>query len=333
MLLQDKVIRIAFYGLLTLLVTENSLMAETNSKAVFVWSEDYKASLGRKHIFPVIKYQQLYHIAKKEGALKEEDIIEPEPLKDTGLLLVHTRSYLWKLRLLALTPLGMLNGENPVSRGILKAVRIACGGTYDACNLALKYGIAMNLAGGFHHAFANREEGFCYYNDAAIAIKKLQKEGRINKVMIIDCDVHQGNGTARIFHDDEDVFIFDIYQEDNYPSPKIKVDYAISLNSYEGITDERYLKELTVLPNLVDKFKPELIIYLAGADPYRGDLLGGFRLTKEGLKRRDEYIVSLAKENHIPICIVLAGGYAQDTDNTVQIHLNTVKVVKDGISK
>ena len=333
MLLQDKVIRIAFYGLLTLLVTENSLMAETNSKAVFVWSEDYKASLGRRHIFPVIKYQQLYHIAKKEGILKEEDIIEPEPLKDGDLLLVHTRSYLWKLRLLALTPLGMLNGENPVSRGILKAVRIACGGTYDASLLALKHDVAMNLAGGFHHAFANREEGFCYYNDVAIAIKKLQKEGRIEKAMIIDCDVHHGNGTAQIFKDDGSVFIFDIYQEDNYPSPKIKVDYPVSLNSYEGITDERYLKELTVLPDLVDKFKPELIIYLAGADPYRGDLLGGFRLTKEGLKRRDKYIIGLARENQLPICIVTAGGYAQDTDNTVQIHLNTVKVVKDAISK
>lgn len=333
MLVKSRVVGIAFCGLLTLLAMENSLVADADSKAVFVWSEDYKASLGKRHIFPVIKYQRLYHIAKKEGVLKKDDIIEPEPLKDGDLLLVHTRPYLWKLRLLALTPLGMLNGENPVSRGILKAVRIACGGTYEASLLALKHDVAMNLAGGFHHAFANREEGFCYYNDIAIAIKKLQKEGRIEKVMIIDCDVHHGNGTAQIFKDDGSVFIFDIYQEDNYPSPKIKVDYPVSLNSYEGITDERYLKELTVLPYLVDKFKPELIVYLAGADPYRGDLLGGFRLTKEGLKRRDEYIVDLAKENQIPICIVPAGGYAQDTDNTVQIHLNTVKGVKDAISK
>ena len=333
MLVKSRVVGITFCGLLTLLAMENSLVADADSKAVFVWSEDYKASLGKRHIFPVIKYQQLYHIAKKEGILKEEDIIEPEPLKDGDLLLVHTRSYLWKLRLLALTPLGMLNGENPVSRGILKAVRIAGGGTYDASLLALKHDVTMNLAGGFHHAFANREEGFCYYNDVAIAIKKLQKEGRIEKAMIIDCDVHHGNGTAQIFKDDGSVFIFDIYQEDNYPSPKIKVDYPVSLNSYEGITDERYLKELTVLPDLVDKFKPELIIYLAGADPYRGDLLGGFRLTKEGLKRRDKYIIGLARENQLPICIVTAGGYAQDTDNTVQIHLNTVKVVKDAISK
>lgn len=330
MLLQDKIIKIAFCGLLTLLAMENSLVADADSKAVFVWSKNYKASLGRRHIFPAMKYQRLYYAAAKVGILKEEEIVEPKPLKDEDLLLVHTKFYLWKLRLLALTPLGMLNGENPVSREILKAVRLACGGTYDACNLALRYGIAMNLAGGFHHAFSNREEGFCYYNDVAIAIKKLQKEGRINKVMIIDCDVHQGNGTARIFQDDESVFIFDLYQEDNYPSPKIEVDYAISLNSYEGITDERYLKELTVLPDLVEKFKPGLIIYLAGADPYKEDLLGGFELTKEGLKRRDEYIIGLAKENQIPICIVLAGGYAQNTEDTVQIHLNTIKVVKGG---
>jgi len=326
---RDKVIKICLIGLLFFLVLENSLMAE--NRAIFVWSKDYKASLGRRHIFPVIKYQKLYYAAVKEGILKEEDVVEPQPLKDEDLLLVHTKLYLWKLRLLALTPLGMLHGENPVSREILKAVKLACGGTYLACKLALEEKIAMNLSGGFHHAFANREEGFCYYNDVALAIKKLQKENKIDKVMVIDCDVHQGNGTAKIFQDDESVFIFDIYQEDNYPIPKIKVDYPISLNSHEIITDERYLKELTVLPNLIDKFKPELIIYLAGADPYKEDLLGGFRLTKEGLKKRDEYIIGLAKENQIPICILLAGGYAQNTENTVQIHLNTIRIVKDYI--
>jgi len=329
MLVKNKVIKIALYGLLTLLVMESNLMAE--DKAIFVWSKDYKASLGKRHIFPVTKYQRLYYAAAKVGILKEEEIVEPKPLKDKDLLLVHTKFYLWKLRLLALTPLGMLNGENPVSREILKAVRLACRGTYEACLLALKQGVAMNLAGGFHHAFANREEGFCYYNDVAIAIKKLQKESRINKVMVIDCDIHQGNGTAHIFKDDESVFIFDIYQEDNYPYPKLKVDYPIGLNSWEDINDQRYLKKLMVLRHLIDKFKPELITYLAGADPYKEDLLGGFRLTKEGLKRRDEYIVGLAKEKQIPICVLLAGGYAQNTEDTIQIHLNTIKVVKDSI--
>jgi len=331
MLLQkNKVIKIVLYGLLVLLATENTLMAE--NKAIFVWSKGYKASLGKRHVFPAMKYQKLYYKAIKEGVLKEDEIKEPVPLKDKDLLLVHTKPYLWKLRLLALTPLGMLNGENPVSGQILRAVRLASGGTYLACDLALKYGIAMNLGGGFHHAFANREEGFCYYNDAALAIKKLQKEGRINKVMIIDCDVHHGNGTAKIFQKDERVFIFDIYQEDNYPFEKIKVDHPVSLNSFNGITDEKYLKELVVLAGLIDKIKPELIVYLAGADPYKEDLLGGLRLTKEALKKRDEYIIGLAKENKTPICVLLAGGYAQNTDDTVQIHLNTIKVIKGYLS-
>jgi len=326
MLEQNKIIKICLIGLLVSLVMRNSVVAE--NKAIFVWSKDYKASFGQRHIFPAVKYQRLHYKAVKEGILKEKDVVEPYPLKDEDLLLVHTRPYLWKLRLLALTPLGMLNGENPVSREILKAVKLACGGTYLACNLALEEKIAMNLAGGFHHAFPSHEEGFCYYNDVGLATKKLQKEGKVAKVMIIDCDVHQGNGTAKIFQDDESVFIFDIYQKDNYPALKIKVDYPISLNSYDGITDERYLKELMVLPDFINEFKPELIIYLAGADPYKQDSLGGFNLTKEGLKKRDEYIIGLANENKIPICIVLAGGYAQNTDDTIQIHLNTIKVIK-----
>ncbi len=298
------------------------------TKAAFVWSEDYKASLGRGHIFPTIKYQRLYSAAIKQKILKEEDIFKPRPLKDEDLLLVHSKSYLRKLELLALSPLGMLNGENPVSRQILKAVRLSSGGTYLACKLALKYGIGMNLAGGFHHASSNQEEGFCYYNDVALAVKKLQKEDKLNKVMVIDCDVHHGNGTAMLFQDDDSVFIFDIYQEDNYPMPKVKVDYAVGLNSYAGIDDEKYLKELTVLPNLIDKFSPELIIYVAGADPYKGDQLGGFNLSQEGLKKRDEYVIGLAKEKEIPVGIVLGGGYAERIEDTIEIHLNTIKAIK-----
>lgn len=305
------------------------IVPEVQGEPIFVWSKGYKADLGKRHIFPAIKYRQLHDIAVKDGLLEEEDFVEPRPIEYKDLRMVHSAAYVLRLKLLALTPLGMFNGENPVSRQILSAVKLACGGTYDACCIALQERIAMNLTGGFHHALPSHEEGFCYYNDVAIAIKKLQAEDKVRKVMVIDCDVHQGNGTAKVFQKDESVFTFDVYQQDNYPWPKVETDYGISFCSREAIDDEKYMKVLEVLPKLVEDFGPELIIYLAGADPYRQDMLGGFRLTKEGLKARDRYVIGLAREAKIPICILLAGGYAINTDDTIQIHLNTIRVIKE----
>lgn len=329
----NRAIKISLMVLLVLLLIgiEKSLAVE--NRGVFVWSKDYRACLGKDHIFPMVKYQGLYHMAIRKGILQEEDVVEPHLMTDDDLLLVHTRSYFWELRLLSLTRLGMLHGENPVSRQILEAARLAAGGTYKASLLALEHGLSMNLGGGFHHAFTDRKAGFHYYNDVAIAIRKLQGEGKAANIMVIDCDVHHGNGTAKIFLDDKSVFVFDIYQEDNFPLAKIDVDYAIGLNSFDEIDDKRYLKELEVLPDLIDKFKPELIIYLAGADPYKNDLLGGFKLTKEGLKKRDEYVIGLAVKNRIPICILLAGGHTQNLEDLIEIHLNTIRVVKDRIAK
>ena len=280
-----------------------------------------------KHVFPTEKYALMKEKALKEKIATEDEFIETELPSDQDIETVHTKTHIQRLKKLSQSPLGMLNGENPINQSVYKAAKLSCDGTYKACLLALKNGIGMNLSGGFHHAFPGHEEGFCYFNDIGYAVKKLLKQGKIKKAMVIDCDLHQGNGTAVIFQNSPNVFTFSIHQEDNYPV-KQKSSYDIGLYSYENIGDEKYLKELQILPELIKKSKPELIVYEAGADPYENDQLGSFKLTKEGLMRRDEYIIGLARKNKIPIAICLGGGYAYNVEDTVAIHVNTMKIVK-----
>ena len=299
---------------------------EDPEKANFVWSPEYRVRLWL-HIFPARKYALIHDSALKERVLTEDDLIQPAALGDHDLHLVHSRGYLWRLYLLGCTPLGLLNGESPISLSILNKLRVACGGTYLASKIALEQGLGMNLCGGFHHAFACREEGFCHLNDIAVAIRKLQMERAIERAMVIDCDVHQGNGTAAIFEGDDNVFTFSIHQKDLYPYLKQVGDYDISLYSHHQVGDERYLEELKVLPELIKMHSPDLIIYLAGADPFVNDRLGSFLLTKEGMMKRDAYVLGLCFEQKIPAAIVLGGGYAINVDDTVEIHLNTIRVV------
>ncbi|MBL7148251.1 MAG: histone deacetylase [Nanoarchaeota archaeon] len=282
-----------------------------------------------QHTFYFQKYRLLYKKLINEKILKEKNFIKPKLPSQQDLLKVHTKEYLKKLEILAKSPLGMLNSENPINQEILKFAKLTYYGTYLASKLALKEKISINLSGGFHHAFPDHEEGFCYLHDIAFAIKKLQDESLIKKAMVIDCDVHQGNGTAFIFQNNENVFTFSIHQEDNYPI-KQKSSYDIGLYSYNNITDKIYLEKLKILPNLIKDFKPNLIIYEAGADPYKEDKLGGFKLTKEGLKQRDKYIINLALKNKIPISIVFGGGYSK-LEDVVDIHFNTIKVALDCI--
>jgi acetoin utilization deacetylase AcuC-like enzyme len=296
------------------------------TKANFVWSTEYKVGFWW-HFPPAKKYALIHHRAIEEKILSEDDFIKPPPLHDQDLTLVHGRGYLWRLYLLSITPLGFLNGENPISFNIFKKLKIACGGTYLACKIALEQRIGMNLGGGFHHAFACHEEGFCHLNDMAIAIRKLQTERLINRAMIIDCDVHQGNGTASIFENDETVFTFSIHQENLYPYPKQYSNYDISLLRNQQVGDKRYLEKLGVLPTLIQDHRPDLIIYLAGADPFQYDRLGGFLLTKRGLMDRDTYVLKVCVDIGIPTAIVLGGGYAPNIDDIVEIHVNTIRVV------
>jgi acetoin utilization deacetylase AcuC-like enzyme len=296
------------------------------SKPNFLWSPRYRVRFPLHIIVPAKKYGLLYDLAIKEKILTDNEFSHPAPLDNADLRLVHSRGYLWRLHLLGSTPLGLLNGENPVSLSLLNRLKVVCGGTYLAGKISLKQGLAMNLGGGFHHAFACREAGFCHLNDMAVAIRKLQMERRLDRAMVIDCDVHQGNGTAAIFQKDDSVFTFSIHQEDLYPRPKTFGDYDISLYSHQKVDDKRYLEELRVVPQLIKNHRPDLVVYLAGADPFGEDRLGGFLLSKQGLMERDAYILGLCHELEVPTAIVLGGGYARNTHDTVDIHLNTVKV-------
>ncbi len=296
------------------------------TRANFVWSPEYHVGFWW-HFFPVKKYLIIHNRTLEEKILTQDDFITPTPLDDQDLAWVHSRGYLLRLYLLAFTPMGFINGENPISWYIFKKLKVACGGTYLACKIALEQGIGMNLGGGFHHAFAGHEEGFCHLNDMAVAIRKLQVERFIDRAMVIDCDVHQGNGTAAIFQGDDTVFTFSIHQDDLYPYQKAYSNYDISLPGSMRVDDENYLEHLKVLPDLIKKHRPDLVIYLAGADPFKEDRLGGFLLTKQGLMDRDTYVLRLCADRGIPVAVVLGGGYAPNIDDTVEIHLNTVRVV------
>ncbi len=303
-----------------------TLVREDPTLANFVWNPEYRVCFWW-HLFPVKKYFLIYNRILQEKILTPADFMQSRSLGNRDLTLVHSRGYMVRLYLLALTPMGYINGENPISWNIFKKLKVACGGTYLACKIALEKGMGMNLCGGFHHAFASHEEGFCHLNDMAVAIRKLQVERYIDRAMVIDCDVHQGNGTASIFQKDATVFTFSIHQDDIYPYPKKYSNYDIGLHGYLRVDDEKYLEQLKVLPDLIKKHRPDLVIYLAGADPFKKDRLGGFLLTKQGLMDRDAYVLGLCAKLSIPVAIVLGGGYAPDIDDTVEIHLNTVRVV------
>jgi acetoin utilization deacetylase AcuC-like enzyme len=215
--------------------------------------------------------------------------------------------------------------ELPVEEEIIKWQMLGCGGSYLAGKLALQYGACYHIGGGLHHAFADHAEGFCYLNDVVFAAVKLIEDG-LSGIAIIDCDLHQGNGTAKFFQNEERVFTFSIHQEHLYPV-KEKSDLDIGLDFNTG--DDEYLEKLGyALERIFTEFKPRFIIYLAGADPYMFDQLGNLKLTIQGLIKRDEMVIKYAHNNNLPIMVVLGGGYAQELEDTVEIHCNTARVLK-----
>lgn len=289
----------------------------------FIYSDDYWVDLGN-HVFPVKKYRLLYEALVRLGA-KEENFLLPHPARDEDLLLVHTPKYLKKLKTGNLSYSEILTLELPYSSELAKFGWLFVGGTIITAEMALKEGIAVHLGGGFHHAFPDHGEGFCILNDVAVAVAKMKEEGKIEKVMVVDCDLHQGNGTSYILTKKDYTFTFSIHQMDNYPAEKPASSVDIGLWSGDG--DEKYLSSLRPhFPSLFKEFKPDLVFYLAGADPYEGDQLGNLKLTIEGLKERDRIVVEEARKLSIPVAILLAGGYASDIADTVSIHLNTIKV-------
>jgi acetoin utilization deacetylase AcuC-like enzyme len=279
-------------------------------------------------VFPSIKYRLVKEKLLREHIAEPGDFVEPPPASDDDIALVHHREYLRRLQAGKLSYLEVLRLEIPYSPELVRAVWLCTGGSILAGRLALEDGVGVNVGGGFHHAYPDHGEGFCVLNDFAVAIRRLQKDKTIEQAMTVDCDVHQGNGTAAIFGGDHTVFTLSIHQENNYPYPKPPS--SLDINLRDGVGDEEYLRELTQgLDRALAEFRPDLIFYLAGADPYRDDQLGGLKLSLEGLEKRDRLVFEKASGRNIPVAVTLAGGYARQLEDTIQIHSNTIRVAKE----
>jgi acetoin utilization deacetylase AcuC-like enzyme len=286
-----------------------------------IFHEGYDLNFGR-HVFPTQKYRLIRDALLAKGAATPDQFHQPESATDKQVLLVHDEQWVTKLRTGTVTYQDILRLEVPYSRQMVEAFWYSAGGSILAGRLALSCGAAYNIGGGFHHAFAGHGEGFCAINDVAVAIRVLQQEGLLRKALVVDCDVHHGNGTAAIFRDDDTVFTMSIHQTHNYPAEKPPSNIDIGLE--DGTGDVEYLNKLRG-PYLtaLQLVKPDLVFYVAGADPFLEDQLGGINLSKPGLIARDRLILERALLSGIPVAVVLAGGYAPQVEDTVDIHVNT----------
>jgi acetoin utilization deacetylase AcuC-like enzyme len=288
-----------------------------------VWSPEYEVDIG-PHVFPTRKYRLAKERLIGEGTLQESQLELSEPASEEEVALVHTAEYLRKIRSCDFEPWEILRMEVPFTPEIRHAYLLCAGGTILTGRRALERGVAVHLGGGFHHAFAGHGEGFCVINDVAVAARVLLHGGAAERIVVVDLDVHQGNGTADIFAGDRHVFTFSVHQENNYPIPKPPSHLDIGLP--DGIGDDAYLAVLHEhLPHILDSHRPDLLLYLAGADPYREDQLGGLDLTIAGLRMRDELVMEEAASRGLGIGVLLAGGYALRPDHTVEIHCGTVR--------
>ena len=320
-----------------------------------VYSDDYYLPIG-PHVFPAEKYRRIHQRLLETRVASEEDFVAPEPASDRDVLLVHTPQYVEKLKTGTLTPREQLQMEVPYSPELVRAFWLAAGGSILAAQHAMKDRVAVNIGGGFHHAFPDHGEGFCVIHDVAVAIRRMQRDDKIRTAMTVDCDVHQGNGTAAIFAGVRvpsdplpsagsatlaparpakirnahagDVFTISLHQEHNYPA--WKPPSSIDVDLPDGIGDDDYLAWLdNALSSGLRQFEPDLMCYIAGADPYKEDQLGGLNLTIEGLKKRDQLVFRVARARNIPVMVTFAGGYAQRVEDTVTIHCNTVMAAKE----
>jgi acetoin utilization deacetylase AcuC-like enzyme len=296
-----------------------------------VYHERYDLNIG-EHVFPARKYKWLRDRFVRTRFAEGDDFVAPDPATDADILLAHDAEWVAKLRSGTLSYQDILRLEIPYSRQMVEAFWLAAGGSILAARLALRDGVGFNIGGGFHHAFPAHGESFCAVNDIAIAIRRLQADGAIRRAMVVDCDVHHGNGTAAIFSGDQSVFTLSIHQANNYPSEKPLSSLDIHLP--DGIGDTDYLHRLgNGYRAALTMFEPELIVYVAGADPYKEDQLGGLDLTFDGLRERDNLVLWTALSRQIPVAIVLAGGYAESVEDTLTIHANTAKVAKEVLEK
>lgn len=298
----------------------------TSSAYRIFYSPYYYADIGEGHVFPIRKFELVRDKLVAEGTLREGEIVEPRPAAVEDLLLVHTEDYIKRLQSGELTAKEIRKLGLPWSQSLVRRSFHAISGTINAAKLCLETGIASNLAGGTHHAYPDRGEGYCVLNDVAVAIRVLQRDGLANRFLIVDCDVHQGDGTAFIFRDSPEVFTFSMHGAKNYPLFKQTSSLDIELPDKTG--DEEFLETLEHALQRVIMHEPDVIFYLAGADPYEKDKLGRLGLTIHGLRRRDEMVLQFARTAGVPLVTTMSGGYAADIDDTVEIHCNTIRAVK-----
>ncbi len=318
-----------------------------------IYSDGYYLPIGQ-HVFPAEKYRRVHAQLIETGVADASDFLTPIPATDQDILLVHTPQYVEKLKTGTLSAREELELEIPYAPELVSAFWLSAGGSILAAENALKDGVAINVGGGFHHAFPDHGEGFCMIHDVAVAIRRMQRDNKIRTAMTVDCDVHQGNGTAAIFAGTRtvseplpssappvlgrrplmrgahagDVFTISLHQQNNYPP--LKPPSSIDVDLPDGIDDDDYLAWLdNALSSGLRQFEPDLICYIAGADPYREDQLGGLALTMEGLKKRDELVFRVAQSRGIPVMVTYAGGYALHVEDTVAIHCNTVLAARD----
>ncbi|HUE56965.1 MAG TPA: histone deacetylase [Candidatus Udaeobacter sp.] len=296
-----------------------------------VYHERYDLNLG-PHVFPSQKFRLIYEALLRDHIAAPEDFLLPRPATDEDILRVHTSDWVRKLKTGTLTATDVMKLEVPYSPELVEAVWLAAGGSILAAQSALRDGFASNLSGGFHHAYPGHGEGFCAIHDVAVAIRKLQADGPVKKAIVVDTDVHHGNGTAAIFRNDNTVFTLSIHQENNYPAHKPPS--SLDLNMDDRADDEEYLGALIpAVRKSLDEFQPDILFYVGGADPYCEDQLGGLSLTKEGLKQRDRFVFEEARKRRIPVATTLAGGYARRLEDTVRIHVNTILAAQEVAGK
>ncbi len=288
------------------------------------YSDTFVLPLPQGHRFPMQKYAMLRERVEHANLVRPDNLRLPPAATDQELLRAHTAGYLQRTQAGMLTPAEIRRIGFPWSPGMVERSRRSSGATIEACRAALTDGVAVNLAGGTHHACSDHGEGFCVFNDSAVAARAMQAEGRAARIVIVDCDVHQGNGTAEITHGDPTIFTLSLHGEKNFPFRKAPGDLDIGLD--DATDDDTYLFMLERgLHHAIERARPDLAIYLAGADPFHDDKLGRLALTKAGLAKRDRLVFETLREAGIPFAIVMAGGYARDIADTVDIHFQTVQ--------
>ncbi|TQI69550.1 acetoin utilization deacetylase AcuC-like enzyme [Gramella sp. Hel_I_59] len=287
----------------------------------------YKHPLPEGHRFPMEKYDLLPKQLLHEGTCEDENFFKPDLIDESLILRAHTATYVDRLKNLDLSKKEIRVSGFPLSQELVDREQIIAQGTIDACKYALEYGVSMNIAGGTHHAFSDRAEAFCLLNDQAIAARYLQDQNLAEKILIVDLDVHQGNGTAEIFQNDDSVFTFSMHGKGNYPFRKETSDLDIEIP--DGTGDEAYLRQLKdVLPELIERTKPDFIFYLCGVDILETDKLGRLSCTIKGCKERDRFVLQTCHDLQIPVECSMGGGYSKEIKYIIEAHANTYRAAQ-----